>query len=342
MRGNLIIHAAGGAGINSVSSIIEDVKGLGEAFANVIPSAIDTTDKTIVRHPNLQEYFYKITSNKVSLEDLDGTGGERKNKEAVDAIKESIKHYIDERFPKNNREDYHVVVASASGGSGSLITHLLTQQLSQLERNVIVILFTDTSNLLYANNSINTIAGINSLAKKSGIVLPVSLIRNNLNGVTTPKSEEEANLQLLKELTILSLFTSGSIKDLDHQDMSNFFRAHVYKTFNINPGAYAIGFDLNKLKQSDAFIARTIVTPEIDEYVINIPLVHNKEGTAREEHIKAIKKDNFPIFLTLRSTQLGEKVSELKADYEKLSQLSVINNSDVTGVGEDDEDGLIL
>ena len=72
--GNLIIHGVGGAGINIGADILMALEEY-ENISNVEMFSIDSTDKTIQKHSDLEETFLKIELETRRSRGLDGSGG---------------------------------------------------------------------------------------------------------------------------------------------------------------------------------------------------------------------------------------------------------------------------
>jgi len=348
MRGIINIYGCGGAGINILANISKDLLSLGEEFSSINLFTIDTTDRTIQRYPELKDNFYKIESTLASQSEIDGAAGERKNKVLVGEIRKSIKVYIDEKMSNPAKDIYNIVVFSASGGSGSTIAPLLINEMlkSSGDYNTIPICIGDTSNLLYTNNTINTIAGLNNIANGNKEALPLSYFDNNFDGLTTPDSEKKVNRDVFKLITILALFTSGKVTDIDHQDMGNFLAPSKYKTFNISPGIYRLTVKLGKLIDPNILLARSIIDPNEGTLEIEVPLIHNKVGKAKDEHLNSIPINNFkfPVYLTLEKNVINETVIELQKRHEELEGLKKVDNSAINALSDsfEDDDGLIL
>ena len=115
MKGNLHIIGLGGAGINIANYVSDELKQLEETMSVVNDMYIDTTDKTIQKYANKMDKFTKIVSSKFDANEIDGTGGERKNTEVVEDISNNINEFMNKKLP-NNPNDYYVLISSASGG----------------------------------------------------------------------------------------------------------------------------------------------------------------------------------------------------------------------------------
>jgi len=341
MKGNLHIIGLGGAGINITKYVADELKKLEETMAKVDDMYIDTTDKTIQNYRGKLDRFTKITSSKFDAIELDGTGGERKNVEVVEDITNNIAKFMNKNLP-NNPNDYYVLIASASGGSGSIISAILAKALRSKDYTTIVVLVGDSSNLLNINNTINTITSMQSIAKLTKTALPIVFFNNTVDGNTTPATEKAVNDKILKMLSIISLFTSGCNQNLDHEDMRKFFNPNRYKTFNVNQGIYNLGAFDKELTDPNTLLVRTLIKEGVDDIKIDAKILHNKVGVVCKKNEDFV--ENYPLFLTFRHNIMSKIVKDLKQEYEELEQLKRIRYDDFEALDEaiEDDSGLVL
>lgn len=346
MRGKIYLYGCGGMGINGVSKMREHLINLPEDFAEVELRTLDTTSKTVQHHPDLRESFFKIESTLISDNELDGMGSERKNPKIIKEISKNIKSYMDSVVKEDKKNEYHILLFSSSGSSGNLIATLLLKEMLEQDFTAFPIVVADSSNLLYTNNTINTIAGLNSIAKRAGTSLPIAYFDNNYNGTTTPKSENSVNSDIERLLSVITLYTSGSIRDIDHQDMRNFFIPSRYDSITIDPGLYQLTASTGSLKDSNAILARTLLKSKDDDLEISVPLTHNKTGYVSEGQIEKfpLGSDIYPLFLTFNKNVINDKAAYLQERYNQLENLKVVNTTAIDGLTDSSEDdfGLIL
>jgi len=341
MRGKMIIHACGGAGINITADIIEELRTLGSSFSEVEVNSLDTTDKTVSKYSSLTESFLKVTSKRFSKEALDGMSGERKDVGLVKDIEENIKPYVDSIKP--NKNEYHVIINSASGGSGSIIGSLLFKYMRAKDLTTIPVVVGDESNLLAVTNTINTLVGLNKLAKLTNTAQGIVYFSNSIQGSTSPKSEKEVNRNILRYLSLVSMFISGTMQDIDHQDMNNFFIPTRYKSFTVEPGIYKLGTKIGILDDYNAILARTALLPSIKDYKIEVPLLHNKVGVITEEHKEIFGDKVFPLYLTFKKNELNTDLENLSYRHKELEKLKVTQSSTFDQLEDSlEDDGLVL
>ena len=343
MKGKLNIYACGGMGTNALSFFLKNgLLDLGEEFSSIKYHTIDTTSKTVDSYPELKDTFYQIKSTLLSSEALDGMAGERKNTTVVKEVLKGVTSFIDANVT-SAKGDYHVVIFSGSGGSGSIAGSLLINELIKQDLTVIPVVAGDSSTLFYVNNTINTLASLNGIAKAAKVALPVIYFDNNYDGTATTSAVTAVNNDLLRILKVLALFTSGSVRDIDHQDMYNFLMPSRYTTIEVDPGVYNLTAHIKKLNDPNILLARTLLSSDSPEPIIEINLMQNKEGHVTDTQATKISTELFPLFLTLKKNVLNEEVIRLQARYAELEGLKVVNNETIDGVsGTVDDTGLIL
>jgi len=345
MTGKITLVGCGGAGINISIKAYEQLRNLGDGYSEVDIELIDTSDKTIQAYSEYKDKFTRIISSKLTGKTIDGAGGERKSLDLLKEVTGNIKNYLDKRNFENESNNYYVIIASASGGSGSMISPVLTSLLLARDYNVIVVNVGDSSNILNLNNTIATLTSFQSVAIKNKAALSMIYYNNTVDNNTTPANEEYVNGKIFSMLSIISLYCGGMITNLDHIDMNNFFRPSKYKTFNVEPGIYSLGISKGTLSDENTLLARTIVKDESSPFKVDVVLSHNKTG--KIPSILENSFDEYPVYLLFRKDILHKEVVGLKellksmedANRNKYNAFSELDNS---LVDEDDDLGIIL
>lgn len=341
MKGNLHLIGCGGAGTNIAIDVYNRLKNLEKNCSNVTLRLLDTTDKTIQAHADYKSVFTKIVSKRLTINKIDGTGSERKDPALVKDIQENIKSFMDTGLP-NNINDYYIIISSASGGSGSLINPLLTKTMLEMDYTVLNVMVGDSSNYLNLNNTINTMVGMNAIAKQAKACIPYIFYNNTVDNVTTVKSEKVNNDKIYKLLALISLYSSGSNKNLDHEDMRKFYNPNRYKTFNIQPGIYTLGVAEGKLTDEKTLLARTLITDKDEDVDIEVRLLHNKVGTVNKENETTLSV--YPNYLLFRKGVINNIVKDFKDELKVLESLKKTKSDDFNSLDDaiDDDSGLIL
>ena len=203
--------------------------------------------------------------------------------------------------------------------SGSVLQPLLLKAMLEKDYTVIVITVGDSSNLLSLNNTINTLASLQGVARVSKKAISTIYYNNTFNDVTSPKTEMDVNNKIFKMLSIFSIFTSGSVQNMDNQDMINFVEPSRYSSFEVKHGLYSLGISLNELTDENTILARTLVDDETEDMNITITPKHNKTGKITVPYEQF---DTYPMFLMLRKDVLNTEVTYLKEKHAKIESMS--------------------
>ena len=260
--------------------------------------------------------------------------------EIVNEIQDSVKEFMDTGLP-NNKHDYYALITSASGGSGNHIAAALLKNMLALDYNVILVTVGDSSNELTLNNTVKSLATFHKVAVANKTALPVIFYNNTYNGTTSLSTEKGINDKISKMLTIISAFISGSIQNIDNQDMINFFKPTNYKTFTIDPGMYSLGIARGELSDENTLLVRTLVKEVADDVKISIVPRHNKTGIVKGD--MADDFDIYPIYLLYRKQVMNDEMRKLKKELEtvKLQHETETNEFDEFD-DLDDDDGMVL
>lgn len=208
----VIVHGCGGAGISIVARYIEKMKD--DELLNVETRYLDTSRADISRFENLDSKDIHIITSKKLGTIIDGSGGRRDTNSAE--ISENINEYINK--VKYEHGEVHIVVSSASGASGSVLSSLLIMGLRKMNVPVVFIAITDTTSVKYAEHSLNTLKYVELAGKKYGYKIPTILIENNGN-------RDNIDRRVSLQIESISIMNSGKIKSLDTMDTKLFLES---------------------------------------------------------------------------------------------------------------------
>jgi len=343
-KGKMVLVGCGGAGINMAVESYNTLNSLGNGFAGIDIKLIDTTEKTIQEHEEFRPAFSRIVTERTSVGIIDGTGGEKKDIGLVKDITTFTKRYVDEHKFTNDRNIFFVVMMSASGGTGGNVGAILTKLLMDKGSNVFVVTVGDSSNLLNTSNTLKTLNSLQRFAMGSKTALSIIYYNNTVDNNTTLLTEKDNNGKINKLLTVISGFVSGSINNLDMQDMVNFFRPTNYSTFTIDPGLYQLGVTSGVLEDKNTLLARTIVKNDSDSINITVKLKHNKTGIIPDTI--SDKFGDYPLYLIFRQQVIGVEVLRLEEELASIEEAtkSTYEPFGSTGndIDEEDEFALVL
>lgn len=351
MANKIIVHGVGGCGINVTNESFSKVAMLGEGFCEVTQKYIDTSTANISKVKNtVEKDFWLITTKDKTKPTIKGSGGERRTHHLD--ISASVKDYITtNNWNGKKPSEFHFVTFSGSGGTGSVGGVILTQALISRDIPTVVFLIGDSSNGLNTKNTMDTIASLDRIARMSNKPLSVVYFNNHeiANNSSLGRAEKEVNTKIVNMASVLSLFLSGSIDDIDEQDMCGLIDQSHYRRISVEPGLYNIAVYTKDI------VVPTGVTPTVNrtltidnvESDLNLNLLHNKKGYVVNSNARTIiKEDNFPVHLTSLANYFSIVQGELAKIEEQYNNIMAgIKNNSVMGTSDSDFDettGLVL
>lgn len=307
----VIVHGCGGAGVNITAQVVERLKEVVEVFGVVETRYIDTATADVGEYDFIPESdVFIISSNKLNKV-IDGAGGVRESLDKF--IVEDIKNYVDKL--DKAIDDIHIIISSASGGSGSLIAPRLIHNLKMLKLPVIYIMVTDTSSVMYCDNSLKTAKHIELAGNKYGYSIPTIMIDNK-------EALDVVNARVGIQVEQLAILCNGNHKSLDTTDMI-MFASNAYD--KDTTGLVTIGIHTNDTisKLSDSFIStlRILTNDRLFKLDTNIlPKVRQyKQGYPTEPVVERIKecKLTMPLYFAITPNNALAKLDAIKTDLAK-------------------------
>lgn len=320
----VIIHCCGGAGVTigskEIARLIED------PALHVEVRYVDTSRADINSLSNIDEKkVFLIGDGK-----LDGSGGLR------DALEQEITRAMPEYVKKLNvdKNDIHIVLSSASGGSGSLIAPRLIHNLKTLDIPAIYITLIDTSSIEYCNTSIKTLAHIDLMGRKYGYSIPTVIIDNK-------DAIKIVNARIGVRTELLTILLSATHKALDSADIRLFagnaydkevrglVTIGVYKENTIPNLKDSLISSLRILTNDHDFKIDTTVLSKVKQYKI---------GYLSEELALRLSDLGYPIPIYFAITPNNSMAIINKAK-EELEEKLTIKEDKVQMFGEDTDIG---
>lgn len=349
MKNKLIVHGLGGAGITVSKTIIEPLSQLGEGFADIDIHYIDTSDSNRNTLGDNTDNLWVVKSKSHSNRELSGSGSERSTN--VTVIQDSIPQYLDYyqyTEPKNN--EFHIVVTSISGASGSTALYFLVKNLLERKIPLILILIGDSSNSIYCKNTLKSLASLYNLADETQEAISICYVNNNIIADSDDILEKikRVNEVIRNMVYMLSLFLSGENEGIDSQDMINFIHPSRYKSINVKPGLYGLGFYSNNVSIPNSaipIIGRTLTLKDASADT-KLTLLHHKHGYVYIENVfKTIKKEDLPMHVVLLANFLETEEQHLQdtiATFDKLEASIKTNTKKNISSLSDGNSGLVL
>lgn len=151
----------------------------------------------------------------IKIKDLNGSGKLRR--ENIEPISNFIADYVS----KASFEDVTIIINSLSGGSGSIIGSLITDEIIRQNKIVIMIGIIDTDSEIDTTNAFNSLRSYNNIIEQRKWYLPTVLFDNNFGRPTVDKGIDT----IIQYLT--TLLTTPYI-GLDKQDRVKFLNPHIF------------------------------------------------------------------------------------------------------------------
>lgn len=306
------IYCCGGAGGNIGKQLIKTHKNADVCF-------IDTSDS------NLRG----VDANNVYLvDDMDGAGKQRsKTYEAFSGLTEEV---LIQFKPSTS---LNVVISSLSGGSGSIISPLVTKALIENDSPVIVIAIESRGSIIEINNTINTLKTFQSISEKLQRSICLRYVENNKRGVA---DEDAVNLvEALIRITDRDL-----VSEFDTADIHNF-----------------INFD--RVTDNDPTVSILEINPNSPDvtrkgvnYVSTILISTDKEATIQDPDSRpdylasclALEESYFTQDMRLDNVtgSLVMIVDDLQKEMQALKERRTINKVKTLEVEGSNDDGIVL
>ena len=199
-KGSLRLYGCGGFGVNRCGFFMGSSDE--PQCAQVMPAFIDTSRSNF--HGNYSE------SDVFILENTDGSGKVRRENH------EEIANVVKKILLQVEPGDFNAVVFSASGGSGSVIGPLLMAELMERGLPVVGICVGSDESVISAQNTMNTLKSLDSVAKRCKYPAVVFYEHNDKE---RKRSEVDAMIHLA--ISTLSVLTSRQNREMDTQDIKN-------------------------------------------------------------------------------------------------------------------------
>lgn len=287
----IIVHCAGGAGISIADKTFKFLDDSDSEFkAQLVYHCLDTSDANYkdTKHLKDKTDLFKIVSMNLSQGYLDGSGGIRSH--AAPSVVKGVQEYLDKnKYLAPKRGEIHVILASASGGSGNVIASMLLSNLMNKEIPTTLILIGDGSNAKSTENTRKTLLTINDIASKLKRIVSIRYLFNNYAEFNTLKEAQADNdAQIAVMLDFLRIF-NGDVKDLDYQDLINLINPKA-DDFDLDRGVYSL---ISKIGVSSSENLDSLLIPVINRTIIQDPtnykaldIMHSKVGYIENQSLQ--------------------------------------------------------
>lgn len=346
-RNKIMVHVCGGAAMSCVEKSLKPLLQLGDGFAEISFSYIDASRNN---YDNIEHNgpFFLLQRKSNAANEIVGSGGERSTN-ATD-IAANIGEYLDSlKITTKKAGEFHVVIASGSGGTGNVIQFMLVKELLKKDIPVVAYMIGDSSDMLKNSNTKNSLASLSNMVTKANKTLLLYFINNSSMGASITENENMANEKIRNSLAVLATFLSGQNESIDPMDMDVFINQHNYKTTQIQPGIYIIvfqtGSDFKLPKSSVPTIARTLAIGN-EDVAFDVKVLHHKVGRIICEDAIATFQGKSPIHMFATSGTLNDEIKKLTEVHSMFVDLqNKMTNAmykPTEQAVEDEDTGLIL
>lgn len=207
MKGTIRVYGCGGAGFNLISPFYgEEAKT--EGFADLKCCFIDTSLSNIALNNKV-----KVKEEDVYiLEGVDGSGKKRDTN--YHSLADNAKHILRKFQPA----EMNIVVSSASGGSGSVISNIIAKELLSANHPTIMIIVGSEESKITIENTVKTLQSIDTISRKHlDKPIVVSYFHNSKEHT---RAKNDAAVR--QTITALSILCSRQNAELDTADVANF------------------------------------------------------------------------------------------------------------------------
>lgn len=350
----LHLHCCGGAGINIGNLCHQHLSALGDGFADIETTHLDTSMANLADFKEILEAgnYHVIKSNDVSQKHIDGSGGDRRKNYKY--VVPSVREYMDEMgLSQYKPGETHVVIFSAGGGSGSVIGPVLLQNMVSRDIPAIAVVVGDATTNDLAVNTRNTILTLSSLAKKANRPLVSYYIANHeMEGDSIEEKLANANTTINTVLATFSVLVSGVLYAMDSQDVYNMLDfSKDSRLSDIPAGLYNLlvytGDNVEMPEYMQAITARTVGV----EGKINIPdidMLTHKFGFISLDNIDNVMstlQGNMPIHYVVAKGLTPVLVEEMDRYVKEFEKLKNSIKADSISTPENviiEDDGMVL
>lgn len=318
------LYACGGAGCN-VSKTMEPFRNNKiSGFSSLETVYIDTSGSDFDDVP--QEFIYRF-------KDKDGSGALRK--ESYSVITKHAKEIIQDYKPL----DLNIVISSASGGSGSVLSPTIVGELLRQNQNVVVILIGAVDTVIYMNNTLNTLKSFENISKTNEKSIVMKYIQNE-----SSSKRQSADEQARFLISGLCMLFSGTNKGLDSKDLNHWINFNKVTSFEPQLASLETVTSLDAIKTKGNVISVASLASlggDTDlEYPVEVQFIgYVPDDTPKES------SEKLPIhFVTTDGLfeELGKNLNSLIDEMDALAKSRVQRDSLLTDDDEPTESGLIL
>ena len=318
---NIVVYAAGGAGIN-IAGLLEKIE-RSAGFGPMNPVYIDTSKSNLKEdHPHSRTYI---------INDLDGSGKVRRenHQQIADCVLDILLNH--------KPGDLNVVVSSTGGGSGSVIAPSLVNELLARGENVIVVAIGSTDSRIEVDNSIKTLKSYEVIAGKNGRPVPMLYFQNSKT-----KKRSDVNKDVIAQLSKVSVLFSKENQELDSADLRNWLNYN--KVTSYQPHLVALDIYSNEVTKPNGgtVIAVATLAKEGGDTDTGLPVDYQAVGFMPASVAEATET---PLhFVLIQGVFVGviRDLDKIIATLDEVKNASLKQSSIVSDNDKPTDNGLVL
>lgn len=342
------LFGVGGAGIDCVKTVLEDhLKQDDSQLAQLNVVLVDTSVSNYKRN---EDFFKKHGVNLTLIPDLDGNGQVRKSN--IDKIMPHTAGIVNSHTADD--DILNVIIHSASGGSGSVISVLLMKELMAENRNVMSIVVGDATTRNYAYNTQATLRSYESIARQSKKPAVVKYFQNYASSAVSPKlSPQEVNKKISQAVLDLRILTSGNVHGVDSADITNFL--DYTKVSSVPASLSLLANVVTPVDSDERELERVLKTDLDDTQPISVITINTTDNTEHQEikctyrvegkfDYSAKDKSLFNVHFTIHDSDLMARViNELTKSIEEFDKKENVRvRSTINVADSDNQSGLVF
>lgn len=321
----LSLYACGGCGVNVVTAFTKFAGKFEHGFAQINPFFLDTSRSNLRNLDVPEDHVYVI-------DNVDGSGKKRDANYRV--ISESSKEML-HRFKPS---DINIVVHSASGGSGSVISPVLVSELLARGAPTIVVMIGSSDSRIEAENTIKTLKSYEVISQKRD--MPVVAVYYE-NSKSMPRGKVDQQVQTM--IVLLAVIFSGQNRELDSADLANFL--NFPKVSSHESQLAYLDFFSKDIELPRGQTPITVVTLT-DDQTDSAPGAHVEYQAVGfvDEKVKAAVGVDLPVHAVVVEGFFIDTVHRLESRLKEIDDVKAtrVSKSIVSGDIDSTDDGLVL
>lgn len=255
------VYACGGAGINLTNGV--DIN-------NDRIVVIDTSKSNLKKVEGDREVYL--------VEGMSGAGKVRKTSHS------GSKDELPDILFKHQPSDINIIVSSASGGSGSVLSYLLMDELMRQNKTVVMVLVGSYDSIVETENTLKTLTSLAGLVKKHQKPVVCFFEENISDGTSNGRFRSDEYIKTF--LVLMARIASGeSSEELDITDIKNFFDYTVATEYP--PSLVYLdtltGVNMVDTDKGNPVSALSIIGNHDTSYQLNVPVPYQAVGVISQD-----------------------------------------------------------